>query len=988
MKFLRLEIRNINSIESAYLNFEDDLLKNEPIFLSHGETGSGKSTILDSICLALYKTTPRLEGVQKIKLNDETYRKNARGSEAKPAELTTQDPRQYMRRGIKQSDPSYVELLFEGNDGNPYTARIEFGIGRQMSLSETQWTLRMPNGEIMSRDADIKPIITAQVGLDFQQFCRTTLLAQGEFTKFLKAENKDKAAILEKITQTDIYTTIGKRITERANAEKQTLDALQKEVETRSEGLMTDEQIIENEKLTGKLIAQNHTLDGLAQIWSEQSKWLQSLATLQSQFASKNEEYERQKQRRNNPEFQKCETLIQQWHQAESERHAFIETVNIKRQITANETALTGMTSKAAQLLYSTQLMRHEKELTQTEITKKETEERNHRTKLDELNNAIIKINLDSLTQSQARLNSRKADAQTLLQRRNELNGKKHDAEQTQRALKTCKELVEKLTATLNEQQANSEVTEKELKRAQDECDKISLAIGDYAKALRSRLTEGDVCPVCGQIVGKLQHDEALENAIKPYLVTVEKLKTRLEQEKKSIEITSRDIAKHNATISVNTNNLETINKFIGTLTEQQQDLLTRLHADANEDVEDIINEAAKQLAEIQPQIDNYQQLVRQWEATNKMLTSIGTELSNLRNSMTNLLHHISTAESVLKQLPKDWQYIEPKQSAIEKSQFELQWQQLGTDYATYTSTEANLRTRLDYQNHILSSSRFDHEQIRIIASLTPEYVNRIETEQKKINDDITRYEGELANINKQLEQHRRIRPIMAEGDTAERIEQRLREIERTKQANNVSIGQLRQTLTAHRNTAGIVSETKHRTEKQRLVYEEWKELSNIFGGSAENPKFRAIAQSFVMRELLNHANKYMEAFMPRYQLECRDNNLVVQVRDRYCDGQLRNFATASGGESFVVSLALALGLMSLGGNAINVDTLFIDEGFGSLDAQTLETVIESLSTLHDICHRRVGIISHVESLKERIPARISLVRNKSTNTITALKIE
>ena len=338
--------------------------------------------------------------------------------------------------------------------------------------------------------------------------------------------------------------------------------------------------------------------------------------------------------------------------------------------------------------------------------------------------------------------------------------------------------------------------------------------------------------------------------------------------------------------------------------------------------------------------------------------------------------------------MPKDWQYIEPKQSAIEKSQFELQWQQLGTDYATYTSTEANLRTRLDYQNHILSSSRFDHEQIRIIASLTPEYVNRIETEQKKINDDITRYEGELANINKQLEQHRRIRPIMAEGDTAERIEQRLRERERTKQANNVSIGQLRQTLTAHRNTAGIVSETKHRTEKQRLVYEEWKELSNIFGGSAENPKFRAIAQSFVMRELLNHANKYMEAFMPRYQLECRDNNLVVQVRDRYCDGQLRNFATASGGESFVVSLALALGLMSLGGNAINVDTLFIDEGFGSLDAQTLETVIESLSTLHDICHRRVGIISHVESLKERIPARISLVRNKSTNTITALKIE
>ena len=145
--------------------------------------------------------------------------------------------------------------------------------------------------------------------------------------------------------------------------------------------------------------------------------------------------------------------------------------------------------------------------------------------------------------------------------------------------------------------------------------------------------------------------------------------------------------------------------------------------------------------------------------------------------------------------------------------------------------------------------------------------------------------------------------------------------------------------------------------------------------GSADGKKFRNIAQSYVLRQLLAGANHYLSRLTDRYRMECLLGGLTILLRDEYQGGVKRPTSTISGGESFLVSLALALGLSSLNRKSLSVDVLFIDEGFGTLESDNLNTVMEALEKLHQIGGKKVGIISHVEGLRERIKTQIQVRR-------------
>ncbi len=166
--------------------------------------------------------------------------------------------------------------------------------------------------------------------------------------------------------------------------------------------------------------------------------------------------------------------------------------------------------------------------------------------------------------------------------------------------------------------------------------------------------------------------------------------------------------------------------------------------------------------------------------------------------------------------------------------------------------------------------------------------------------------------------------------------------------------------------------------EKARIEYERWYRLYEIFG-SSDGKKFRNIAQSYVLRQLLAGANEYLRQLTDRYELEAQPGSLTILLKDKEAGGVLRPTSTISGGESFLTSLALALGLSSLGSRAASMDILFIDEGFGTLDGTYLETVMNALERLHQMGGRKVGIISHVESLKERLATQVQVVRVSST---------
>ncbi|MYN42210.1 AAA family ATPase [Duganella sp. FT109W] len=171
-----------------------------------------------------------------------------------------------------------------------------------------------------------------------------------------------------------------------------------------------------------------------------------------------------------------------------------------------------------------------------------------------------------------------------------------------------------------------------------------------------------------------------------------------------------------------------------------------------------------------------------------------------------------------------------------------------------------------------------------------------------------------------------------------------------------------------HRSSA-MLAEIEH----QESIAQRWARMDDLIG-SADGKRFRNYAQQFTLDVLLGYANAHLNHLSRRYQLERIQNSaapsLALLVRDQDMGGEMRSVHSLSGGESFLVSLALALGLASLSSNRVRVESLFIDEGFGSLDADTLRVAMDALDGLQAM-GRKVGVISHVQEMTERISARI-----------------
>jgi len=190
----------------------------------------------------------------------------------------------------------------------------------------------------------------------------------------------------------------------------------------------------------------------------------------------------------------------------------------------------------------------------------------------------------------------------------------------------------------------------------------------------------------------------------------------------------------------------------------------------------------------------------------------------------------------------------------------------------------------------------------------------------------------------------------------------------------------LRQTGAAGRRLADNELRRKRQTElvaaleKQRRECARWDSLHELIG-SADGKKFRNFAQGLTFERMVGHANRQLALMTDRYLLvRDRQRPLDLNVMDIYQGGEIRSTKNLSGGESFIVSLALALGLAAMSGRNVRVDSLFLDEGFGTLDDDALDTALDALAGLRRDEGKLIGVISHVAGLKERIPTRIRVV--------------
>lgn len=272
----------------------------------------------------------------------------------------------------------------------------------------------------------------------------------------------------------------------------------------------------------------------------------------------------------------------------------------------------------------------------------------------------------------------------------------------------------------------------------------------------------------------------------------------------------------------------------------------------------------------------------------------------------------------------------------------------------------------------LLELNGFDTAEAFLNANLDSEVRQALTASCKTIEDKFNEIKTLKEETAKRLEEHKKT-PQSDKPIDALKTEQEL--CQQTVDALQLSIGRDEKELELNHE-----NQTKHKDkiaslEKKKEAFKVWAKMQELIG-SADGNKFAKFAQGITLDQLISLANKHLNALSKRYTLirsQEEKQLLEIEIIDAFQGNVMRPVSTLSGGESFIVSLALALGLSELASQKIAIDSLFLDEGFGTLDEESLETALNALNLLQS-SGKMVGVISHVEGLKERIPLQIKVI--------------
>ena len=381
----------------------------------------------------------------------------------------------------------------------------------------------------------------------------------------------------------------------------------------------------------------------------------------------------------------------------------------------------------------------------------------------------------------------------------------------------------------------------------------------------------------------------------------------------------------------------------------------------------------------IQGLIERIKREAQEYKDKSETSSRLETEISNTSNEISRIEHKVSE----IMHLEPEWTSSETattKDTQLERDMSEL----LSTiiknksiiSETANTIEECTTRLNTFYRDNNIDECRLE--------TLSKYDINIIEGKRngiKRAIDDLNAANGVLQEVDNQLKTHLESRPEIKEEETSNYLEEKMEEDSKLLEEKTIEIGKKTQILSDDCNLRESLGEKMKECEKMKEIYLSWNELNDKIGDK-EGKKFQRIAQSYVLKNLLFGANNHLERLSNRYHLDC--SGLTLTIIDDYEGGVVRPVGTLSGGESFLVSLALALALSSLNNNGLGVETLFIDEGFGTLSDEFLNTVMDALESLHANGRRKIGIISHIDSLRDRIKTHIEIRRNgNEPSTVT-----
>lgn len=357
-------------------------------------------------------------------------------------------------------------------------------------------------------------------------------------------------------------------------------------------------------------------------------------------------------------------------------------------------------------------------------------------------------------------------------------------------------------------------------------------------------------------------------------------------------------------------------------------------------------------------------QEAEQWQHQQQQLSALHEKMAQLTPILETLPESDTASDGQTVAL-EGWRKVHDACLALQS-----QWQTLHQQLAQEEQTAGALEQQFA---DALGKSVFADHQAFLDALLTEPERQRLEQLRQKLDSECQQKQALANSAEQALNAHQAQPPVaLAPDATVESIGLALEAISRQLRENTTRQGEFRQQLKQdednRKRQQNVLQEMAHAS----VLYDDWGHLNALIG-SREGDKFRKFAQGLTLDNLVWLANNQLNRLHGRYLLKRKESDaLELEVVDTWQADAVRDTRTLSGGESFLVSLALALALSDLVSHKTRIDSLFLDEGFGTLDSETLDTALDALDALN-ASGKTIGVISHVEAMKERIPVQIKV---------------
>ena len=894
-------------------DFDFDKLGTGGLYLITGDTGAGKTTIFDAITYALYG-------------DPSGNNREVSMFRSKYADLET---------------PTFVKLTFKYKD-NEYVVKRnpEYERASQRGSGVTKQTagveLTLPDGKILTKTKEVDTAIKNIMGIDKNQFCQIAMIAQGDFLKLLLAPTKERIEIFRHIFKTKLYSDLQNKLKQEASSLDNNCLQIRQSITQYIAGINCDESslyCVQVSKAKNNELPIDECISLLKKLLAEDSQSEETTAAEISNFEKQADKIKLNIQQgesisRAKLLLEQTQALLEKLSSEKITLAAALDDEN-KRSVEIEK-----LTKDSATI--SAQLPEYD------ELSQKQT--------------ALAK-NISLIEQNNLTLNKAKADIDTLKAQIESLNAESKTLEkcgeqkiilendilslndrlsklqqllQSMETLKKNHEEHKKAVQIYKERQANVDSLDASYKEGH------KLYLDAQAGILAESLKENMPCPVCGSLSHPKKASKPVDVPTKDELDALQK---RLSAANKEVEMAS-----------------QTAGKLNGAINEKMESTLTSI----KELLGDINMNSATDIAK-------------------ESIVKLQAKIKSINSEIKQLSKNISRKDSIEKILPQSTKRLEELQGSINT---------ISNTVTTYTSENKAIEERIaDLKSKLLFSSKLEADtKIKSNNDTVLKIQNAIDLATKRLNEckeKLASSNATKVELSKQLEGKEEIN-LENEKNKLYELESNIKRLRAYKEEIHSRIVNNQ----SNYKNINLKSDELIEAEKQYVVVKSLSDTANGNITGKDKIMLETYIQMHYFDRIISRANARLVIMTGgQYDLVRRkeavskmgQSGLDLDVIDHY-NGTERSVKSLSGGESFKASLALALGLSdeiqsSAGG--IQLDTMFIDEGFGSLDEDSLAQAMNALASLAS-SNKLIGIISHVGELKQKIDKQIIVKKDKT----------